>query len=78
MDALHCSQHSHITNCRNNNIPLQQQMEAKAHESNCQKWPFVSPQIVKMTPEIYTRNTLSKNSQKLPQKVTILGTNLSK
>ena len=34
---------------------------------NGPEWPLVSPQIVKMTPEIYTRNTLSKNSKKLPK-----------
>ena len=37
--ALCCSQPSHSTNCRTHNIPLQQQMAAEAHESNCQKWP---------------------------------------
>ena len=39
IDALHCSQPSHITNHRNTNIRLQLQMAAEAHESNYQKWP---------------------------------------
>ena len=34
LDALHCSQPSLITNHRNTNIPLQQQLAAEAHESN--------------------------------------------
>ena len=37
--SLCCNQPSYVTNGRITNIPLQQQMAAKAHESNCQKWP---------------------------------------
>ena len=44
-----------------------QLMPIKAIAKNGQKWSFVIPHIVKMSPEIYEGNTLTKNCQKLPK-----------
>ena len=62
IDPLCC-----ITNCRNTNIPLQQQMAAEAHVSNFQKWSKMA----------ICESQMTQNYQKLP-KMAIFGSKMVK